>query len=55
MQKLLYKTLVQIWIYMMWALFNTIACDCLAKQITTVTGKKEQILYCDAIYYVRLL
>ena len=53
MQKLLYKTLVQIWIYMMWALFNTIACDCLAKN-TPIT-EKEQILYCDAIYYVRLL
>jgi hypothetical protein len=39
---------------MMWALFNIIACDCLAKLITTVTGK-QQILYCDAIYYVRRL
>ncbi len=38
----------------MWALFNIIACDCLAKLITTVTGK-QQILYCDAIYYVRRL
>ncbi len=38
----------------MWAMFNTIACDCLAKN-TRITGKKEQILYCDAIYYVRLL
>jgi hypothetical protein len=43
-----------IWIYMMWALFNTIACDWLAQPITTVSWKRK-IMYCDAIYYVRRL
>ncbi len=48
-----YTNTCVVWTYTLRALYNIIACDCTAN--ITHNRKNEQMLYCDAVSYVRLL